>query len=203
MTASYASQELDLRLWRQLYQTYTLLKQCEDRIYEEHGLTTEQYAVLVSISYLGQPARITDIARWLERSTNSISMIVDRMVKAGLVKRARDKGDRRVVYVSKTSKAESLFKPASVAGFESVRRILSPIPHTDKVTLLDLLGEVKYETMKCLDPAVDIAAVKKDELRRSKDIKDWARKYGSSSACKARSEGGQKRRSVRNHPMTA
>src|SRR4030065_2500791 len=99
MTAKFESAELDLRLWRQLYQTYTLLKQCEDGIFEEHGLTTEQYAVLVSISYLGQPARITDIAHWLERSTNSISMIVDRMVKAGLVRRVRDKRARRVVYV--------------------------------------------------------------------------------------------------------
>jgi DNA-binding MarR family transcriptional regulator len=50
--------------------------------------------VLVSISYLEQPVRITDIALWLERSANSISMIIDRMVKAGLVKRARDEVDR-------------------------------------------------------------------------------------------------------------
>src|SRR4030066_902799 len=126
-------EELGLRLWRQIYQTYTLLKKCEDGIYEEHGLTTEQYAVLVSISYIGEPARITDIARWLERSTNSISMIVDRMVKAGLVRRVRDKRDRRVVYVSKTSKAESLFGPATVASFEKIRKILSPISDRNRI----------------------------------------------------------------------
>lgn len=197
MTADYASDELDLRLWRQLYQTYTLLKQCEDQIFEEHGLTTEQYAVLVSISYLGQPARITDIARWLERSTNSISMIVDRMVKASLVKRARDRSDRRVVFVSKTSKAESLFEPATVGSFVNVRKILSPMPHKDRVTLLDLLGKVKYETMKCLDPAVDIQAVKKEELRRLGDVKKWVRKYGSPSTREAKCQGSEKRRSVK------
>src|SRR5512136_1544480 len=151
-----------LRLWRQLYQTYTLLKQQEDRIFEQHGLTTEQYAVLVSISYIGEPARISDIARWLERSTNSISMIVDRMVKAGLVRRARDKRDRRVVYVSKTSKAESLLGPATVASFKNIQEILSPMAHRDKVALLDLLAEVKYETFKCLNPDVDIEKVKRD-----------------------------------------
>src|SRR5512136_1106370 len=149
-----------LRLWRQLYQTYTLLKQQEDRIFEQHGLTTEQYAVLVSISYIGEPARVTDIARWLERSTNSISMIVDRMVKAGLVRRARDRRDRRVVFVSKTRKAESCLIPATVASFESVREILSPMSHKDSLTLLNLLGEVKYETLKCLKPGVDIGEIK-------------------------------------------
>jgi len=123
MTVNFESTELALRLWRQLYQTYTLLKQCEDAIFEEHGLTTEQFAVLVSISYIGEPARVTDIARWLERSTNSISMLVDRMVKASLVRRARDKRDRRVVYVSKTSKGETALRPASLASSECVQKI--------------------------------------------------------------------------------
>jgi len=30
------------------------------------------------------PVRITDVARWLERITNNVSMIADRMVKTGL-----------------------------------------------------------------------------------------------------------------------
>ena len=40
-------------------------------------------------------------------------MIVDRMVKAGLVRRARDKGDRRAVHVAITSKGENALKPAN------------------------------------------------------------------------------------------
>jgi DNA-binding MarR family transcriptional regulator len=189
-----------LRLWRQLYQTYTLLKQCEDEIFEEHGLTTEQYAVLTSIAYLGEPTRITDIARWLERSTNSISMIVDRMVKAGLVRRARDKRDRRVVYVSETSKAESLFTPATVASFESIRRILSPIPHEDRLILLDLLGEVKYETLKCLNPGVDIEEIKRQEVKQAANVGKWLSQYGGRSTLKAKrkvSEKGKARKKTR------
>src|SRR4030043_403050 len=125
-------EELSLRLWRQLYQTYTLLKRCEDEVYEEHGLTTEQYAVLVSIAYLGEPVRITDIARWLERSTNSISMIVDRMVKAGLVRRARDKRDRRVVRVTFTSKGKNALKPATQASYPVIRGILLQLSYEDR-----------------------------------------------------------------------
>jgi DNA-binding MarR family transcriptional regulator len=194
MTKKSESVELDLRSWRQVYQTYTLLKQCEDGIFGEYGLTTEQYGVLVSISYLGQPARITDIARWLERSTNSISMIVDRMVKAGLVRRARDKGDRRVVYVSKTSKAESLFKPATVASFESVRKILSVLPNGDKLTLLDSLGKVKYEVLRCLNPGVDIEAAKKSERQQAANMGRWLIEYAAPSTPEAKRQGGKKRK---------
>lgn len=49
MTANFEPVELTLRLWRQMYQTYTLLKKCEDQIFEQHGLTTEQYGILTSI----------------------------------------------------------------------------------------------------------------------------------------------------------
>jgi DNA-binding MarR family transcriptional regulator len=185
-------EELSLRLWRQLYQTYTLLKRCEDEVYEEHGLTTEQYAVLVSIAYLGEPVRITDIARWLERSTNSISMIVDRMVKAGLVRRARDKRDRRVVYVSKTSKAESLLGPATVASFGMIQKTLSPMSHRNKLVLLDLLGEVKYETLKRTNPGVDIEKIKKDELKQAANVQKWLAQYGRAPARKSRREGDEK-----------
>src|SRR4030043_842789 len=186
-------EELGLRLWRQIYQTYTLLKRCEDEVFEEHGLTTEQYAVLVSIASLGEPARITDIARWLERSTNSISMIVDRMVKAGLVRRVRDKRDRRVVYVSKTSKAESLFGPATVASFEKIRKILSPISDRNRLVLLDLLGEVKYETLKCINPGGDIEKIKKDELKQAAGMKKWLTQYGSAPirATRHQRKGGE------------
>jgi DNA-binding MarR family transcriptional regulator len=192
MKKKLGAEELGLRLWRQIYQTYTLLKQCEDGIFEAHGLTTEQYAVLVSIAYLGEPARISDIARWLERSTNSISMIVDRMVKAGLVRRARDKRDRRVVYVSKTSKAESRLEPATVSSFENIQKILSPMPHKNRVALLDLLGGVKYEIFKCLNPGVDIEKVKREELKQAANIGKWLAQYGKAPTPKARRQAGDK-----------
>ncbi len=185
MNRKMEPEELALRLWRQLYQTYTLLKQCEDRIFEQNGLTTEQYAVLVSISYLGQPARITDIARWLDRSTNSVSMIVDRMAKVGLVRRARDKSDRRAVLVSGTSKADSLFRPATVASFASVLNILSPMPYEERLALLNLLRAVKYETLKCLDPEIDIEKVKRAELKQAAVVKKWMSEYKPSFALKA------------------
>jgi len=193
MKANLESAELVLRLWRRLYETYTVLKRCEDQIFEEHGLTTEQYAVLVSLSYIGEPARITDIAQWLERSTNSISMIVDRMVKAGVVRRVRDKVDRRVVYVSKTSKAESMFRPATVESLANVQKILLPVPDEDKLALVNLLGEVKYQILKCLGREVDREKMKRDELKQSASAKKWINEYGVSSTPEAGRQRGKKK----------
>jgi DNA-binding MarR family transcriptional regulator len=197
MTANIESDVVVLRLWRQLYQTYTLLKQCEDRIIEEHGLTTEQYAILVSISYLGEPTRITDIAHWLERSTNSISMIVDRMVKAGLVKRTRSRDDRRVVYVTFTSKAENALKPSTQAMFEAVRKHMSALSQKDKSTLLSLLGTLRYDILLCLNPGMDMEKVKRDESKQAAGAKAWLLRYALPSTPQAKRRVGGKKKTMR------
>jgi DNA-binding MarR family transcriptional regulator len=92
--ANVGSSVAVLKSWRLIYQTDNLLRQCQNQICNEYGLTVEQYAVLIVLNYAGGSARVTDIAQWLIRSTNSISMIVDRMVKVGLIKRTRDRADR-------------------------------------------------------------------------------------------------------------
>jgi DNA-binding MarR family transcriptional regulator len=194
MTANFKSTELALRLWRQMYQTYTLLKRCEDQTFGDYGLTTEQGAVLGAIDYFGSPMKITDIGRWLERSTNSISMIVDRMVKAGLVTRRRDTRDRRVVYVSSTSRGQDAIKPANVASFEVISKILLPLSYEDRSTLLSLLGTVKYEILKYLNPGVDIKEVKRNELEQAADVKKWLSEYTLPSTPKAKRQGGEKRK---------
>jgi DNA-binding MarR family transcriptional regulator len=196
MKTNIEAESMVLRLWRQVYQTYTLLKKCEDQIFEEYGLTTEQYGILVSIGYLGEPARVTDIARWLERSTNSISMIVDRMVKIGLIKRTRSKSDRRVVNVVITSKGENALKPATVASLEAIRKILSPLSHEDRSILLSLLGTLKYRILEYLNPGMDLEEMKRNESRPVADVKRWLSEYALPSTPQAKRQGGKKGKTV-------
>jgi len=185
---------LALRLWRQVYQTYTLLKRCEDQIFEGYGLTTEQFTVLTAIGYLGGPVKVTDIAQWLERSTNSISMIVDRMVKVGLLRRVRDRSDRRVVHVVKTSKGEDAIKPATLASIAFIQKIMSPISYEDSIILLKLLGTVKFEALKYLDPEVDVEEVKRNEFEQMANLKRWLGEYGLLSTPRDKHQGGKKRK---------
>ena len=83
-----------LRVWLLLHRVRDAISLCEDSIYGEYGLTMEQFAVLASLKSRGGSLRPTDLASILERSPNSVSMLVDRMVKAGLVKRTRERIDR-------------------------------------------------------------------------------------------------------------
>jgi DNA-binding MarR family transcriptional regulator len=165
-----------LRPWRQIYQTASVLKQHEDQMLKQYGLTVEKLGVLTVIAYLGGTARVTDIAGWLERSSNSVSMIVDRMVKAGLVRRKRDKVDRRVVYVSATGKGEDAFRRAYPAMIEFIRRFLQPLSHEEMSTVSDLLGTLKYELLKSSNPAVDVKELKRIDSEKLAGTERWINK---------------------------
>jgi DNA-binding MarR family transcriptional regulator len=121
-------------------------------------------------------------------------MIVDRMVKAGLVTRKRDRSDRRVVYVVSTSKGKNALRPATLASLEAIRKILSPLSNEERSTLLSLLGTVKYEIMRYLNPGVDIKETKRKELEQAANVKQWLSEYGLPSTPQAKRQGGDKRK---------
>ncbi len=152
-----------LNLWFLLHRVHDLLRTCEDGVFGEYGLTTEQFGVLMTVKYLDGHVRPTDIARWTGRSTNSVSMIVDRMVKAGLLRRVRDRGDRRVVNVFITNKAEDALKPATPAGLELIHKILSQLSDDDRRTLASLLETLKYKSLEYLNPGADIEGMVRNE----------------------------------------
>jgi len=167
-------ENLSVILWRKVYQTYTRFKNATDRTLSEYGLTMEQYLALVTIKSYGSSMRITEIAGWLERSTNSISMLVDRMVKAGLLRRVRDRSDRRVVNVSLTSKAENALELANPAFWEFLQQSMSPLSYKDRHTFASLLEPLNYKLLEYLNPGADIEGMlNTDAKQHNNRLKQW------------------------------
>jgi len=171
---NYELENLSVTCWRMLYQAYTRFKNGVDRTLSEYGLTMEQYLVLVTIEYCDPPVRITDIASGLERSTNSVSMLVDRMVKAGLLRRVRDRKDRRVVNVFLTSKAENALKPANPAFWEFLQQGMSPLSYKDRNTFTSLLKPINYKLLEYLNPGADIEGIIETDFKQyNYQMKQW------------------------------
>lgn len=160
------SANLDLKLWFEIYRAHNTLKMYEDEVYREYKLTLEQYVMLVTIKHFDRPVRPSDVAHWLRRSPNSISMLVDRMVKAGLLRRIRDRKDRRVVWLIITKKGEEMLGPAFRAGLEFIWKSLSRLSYKDKQTFLKLLMTVQFEVAAYLNPEARIEETKQDEVKR-------------------------------------
>lgn len=171
-----------LRAWVLAHRTRDLLRKCEDRVLGEYNVTAEQYSALIAIEYLDDPVRPTDIARWLLRKGNSASMIIDRMVKAGLVRRVRDMHDRRVVRVSITSKGRETFKQATPAYWDLIEEILSSLSYEDKHSLISLLEMLRDAAFNYVNPERDIREISRYEIEDMASFMKRMTRYISPSA---------------------
>jgi DNA-binding MarR family transcriptional regulator len=196
MPVKFEFENLGKGAWVLLRQVHSLVSKCEDQVFGEHNLTTEQHGVLMAIKHIDGPVRPTDIARWLDRSVNSVSMIIDRMVKAGLVRRARDRKDRRTIFVTMTGKAEKAYVLASVAGWELIQEILSPLSDNDKRTLIRLLETLRDKTYDYLDSGGVVEEVRKSETENMAQLMKQAAKYKSPSALETKRQGGKKKKAI-------
>jgi MarR family 2-MHQ and catechol resistance regulon transcriptional repressor len=169
MAVNVEQENTVVRLWLLLRRVGDTLVRCQDLVFSKYGLTTEQWGVLTVIKARG-PVRPSDLADLLERTPNSMSMLVDRMVKAGLVRRTRDRKDRRVVTVSMTDKGKATIDPAIPAGWEFVHEILSPLSDDDQRDLANLLETVKCELVGYLDPEMDKAEILKNSLSNDPNL---------------------------------
>jgi len=159
-----------MRLWLLVHRVRDAFFLCEDSVFAEHGLTTEQFTLLAAVKGAGGSLKPSEIAGIMDRSPNSVSMLVDRMVKAGLVRRIRDRKDRRVVNVMLANKGEEALEPSMVVGWELAKKILSALSDEEKNTLADLLETVKCECLGYLNPGTDMAEIRRNSVTNRPDL---------------------------------
>ena len=196
MKLNSKSENTVLRLWLLLPRVGDALDRCQDLVFSKYGITTEQWRVLACIKARG-PLRPVEIASLLERAPNSMSMLVDRMVKAGLVRRTRDRKDRRAVIVSLTNKGKEAVEPAVPAGWEFMHKFLSPLSYDERCALADMLETLKCELNSYVNPEMDMAEITKNSLTRDPGLHRRMLKTLLPPGYQLKLDRGEKRKTVR------
>ncbi len=191
MPVKFGFENPSMRAWLLLHQTYNMVLKCEDQVFGKHGLTTEQHAVLLAIKYIDDPVTPTDVARWLDRNSNSISLIVERMVKTGLVRRVRDLRDRRSVRLVITSNGKEILDRATVAGWELVQEVLSRLSEEEMHTLIRLLETVREKSFEYLNPEGVMEEIKTNDTKNMARFMKRVARYGSGSAFATKEQDSQ------------
>ncbi len=96
-----------------------------ERAARECGITPQQHQLMLGVAgFTGSgKATISEIAEFLQEKHNSIVGLVDRAAQSGLVERAEDSVDRRVVVVSLTARGEEILSRLSLLHRAEVRRL--------------------------------------------------------------------------------
>lgn len=123
--------DLQRRAWRATFQTtYTILGVLDREMREATGIDIQTYDVLLHTFEAGPDGiRMTDLARAVSLTKAGVTALTDRLEGRGLLSRAPDPGDRRVIRVVLTDEGEACFRAAAkvhVAGIhEHVGRHLT------------------------------------------------------------------------------
>ena len=107
---------LDNQLCFRLYTASRLLSQAYHPLLSEHGLTYPQYLVLLALwEKDAQP--VNDIAKRLFLEPNTVTPLLQRMEKEGILTRRKGEKDARQMIVSLTGKGKELQKKLADVPF--------------------------------------------------------------------------------------
>jgi DNA-binding MarR family transcriptional regulator len=111
------------------------------QLVEGHGITAPQLATLAEAKRLGS-APIGAIARAVHLSQPTVSGVLDRLERRGLVRRERSDRDRRSIIVTVTDEGEQLLRDAPSLLQDRFREELSELEEWERYWLLSALQRV-------------------------------------------------------------
>ena len=127
------------RLWILIAQSKDVILRARERDYARFGISNERRSILFTIYDCGGKSTPTEIARCLFREVHSVSEMLGRMEKDGLITRNKVNGSNRVE-VRLTPKGLEVFKQSLHS--ETDKRIFSVLDEDERKQLDYLLRKL-------------------------------------------------------------
>ena len=135
-----AAEEAHLSIRR----TDALLSERLDRLFKPHGLSVTQYNVLRILRGAGRDGLCrNEIRDRLVSRMPDVTRLLDRMEESGLIVRARDGADRRLVSTRLTEHGERLVQELDGPVTAEHARAFSGLTPTEITELIRLLAQVR------------------------------------------------------------
>lgn len=135
--------------WVLLEQTYHTLFQAREQELRSIGISTIKAAVLSVIKTIDGPATPTEISRWIRREPHSVSELLNRMVKKGLIKKIKDMKKKNQVRIDMTEQGEDIYQ--KLRDLKSFRDIISCLSSDEQENLWEYLRAVRNEAVKYME----------------------------------------------------
>ena len=133
MASKSTEPNLDLILESMIY-LYSESRRVTRAVAEQHGLTGSQLLVLKLLEPRGQVS-LSALSGEIRAKNSTVTGIVDRMERDGLVVRRRSGDDRRVVHIELTAKGKKLANDVKADPKHMFRALLEELPAKDAAEL--------------------------------------------------------------------
>jgi DNA-binding MarR family transcriptional regulator len=116
--------ERELGAWYGFLRAHAhLIATLDAELHEAEGISLSEYEALLFVRTApGSRLRISELAERSLLSQNGISLLVDRLALAGLLRREDHDEDRRGAYAAITAKGRSMLRGANLVHLAGVRR---------------------------------------------------------------------------------
>ncbi|MFC1582625.1 MarR family winged helix-turn-helix transcriptional regulator [Planctomycetota bacterium] len=114
--------------------------------FKEFGLTEIQFNILSLIHYQAEPGRglnQNELSRMMLVNRSNMTGLIDRMEKAGLVRRVEIPRDRRFNEIRVTPKGSRLYKQVEDGYMESVDQVMGVLTENERKSLVGMLGRLR------------------------------------------------------------
>ena len=143
---NFQSTDEDFEMWWLILSMRRAMHKARARELSQYGITGEEAAVLFVVQAVGCRATPAEISRWLLRESHSISGLIQRMEKEGLVKKVKDLDRKNLVRVVMTEKGQQAYYQSTKR--DSVHRIISSISKEERQHLRATLERLRDKALK-------------------------------------------------------
>ena len=149
----FGRNDIQHKIWVNWYHTGELIgKYADTRLNKVRGLSFQQFLVLLFMKKMGDNTNATELAKMLDKNTNTLSTILDRMEEKGLVKKIRDTQDRRMVWAVMTEKGKEKLAATTKASWVLFEKLTSSFSPEELKTLDALIEKLMKTTNNELNP---------------------------------------------------
>jgi len=134
-------------LWRLLNRIGVLIEKYEADFFTKTTITKGQFKILITMAIIAEtkksPIILTDLIPSLDCTLVSISSIIERMEKNGLVKKLKDLPDKRSVHLIMTPKGKKMLNSTISDNTQIIKDILNVLSESELELFISLASKVK------------------------------------------------------------
>jgi DNA-binding MarR family transcriptional regulator len=132
-------------LWVLISLTRDSIHRARQKELDAYNLPVRQASILAIITAVGGNATLTEIARLNFRKINTVSELLNRMEKGGLVKKVKDLKRRNKIGIVLTEKGREAYYQASKR--ESINDIMSSLSKEERRQLRPFLEKLREKAL--------------------------------------------------------
>jgi DNA-binding MarR family transcriptional regulator len=142
----YSAEDEDQDLWLLLTHARYAIFRAREKELQRYGVSPEQVGLLFVVQALGNKATPATISRHIIRQPHTVSALVDRMARRGLVKKVKDLDRKNLVRVVMTEKGKKTYDISTKRG--PIHRILGTLSTEEKKEFRSYLEKLLAKARK-------------------------------------------------------